>query len=277
MRPLLDGIVLLVAVIAAGACSAGQAGGGSDLPLILDLRAAGTSAATQVRVDTGGGLTVLTWCPYAYRVVSEHTTSLTASERETLHEAVAEAELQRWRRVSEGVRTEPVDLYSLYLGSPPTLVAAGPVAEAPATVRPLLGLLETLAAGQGGREVSAEAYLRSERVRPRRLRRIQHRGQVRLLERKDIPARLGPAIEWSVAHPHQLVGVEGAIAAGLLPLTSHGHDLFVVEGQAAHQIGVFSARRGRQCSSGASGDGNGSAAPVRSTLPLGTDGHGSGG
>lgn len=227
--------------------------------VLLDLRPATRTPATHAGVEDGD-LSLLTWCPSSRRVVDAHRRSLTDAERSDLRDLLAAPGL---RRSSAGSTEpgEPVDLYTLRLGHPPVLVASGAWADAPAPVRNLWAFFEAAVAGQSFPRVAADAYLRSEALTRGRLRSIRRRGLVSLLEPGDVPEASRPALRRSLSSPHRFIAVDAGVREDLLPLTSHGHDLFVLEGADAYQVGLFSAAAGTGCSPGSAGP------RVRSKIP----------
>lgn len=139
-----------------------------------------------------------------------------------------------------GTRVEEGDLFRLAVesGGRP---AAGLVSKAaPAVqgfIKEVLALEEHLT-----RVPPAEAYLRSERIEPGRLEAIRRRGLVRLAPLGELPPDLRPAVAQAAEQPLRFHPLSRAQYDRLLTQCSVGHELFLVVGDAGHQLTLFSAR-----------------------------------
>lgn len=139
-----------------------------------------------------------------------------------------------------GAGVEGGDLFQLTLG-PGGPAASGLLHKAPPAVQAFVNDLLSLEA-QLGKASPAEAYLRCERIAPRRLDALRRRGKVRLIPLDDFPADLRPTLDNAVGRPLHFHPLSRAHYDRLLTFSSNGPELFTVAGDAGHQLTLYHAR-----------------------------------
>ena len=236
------GLMCLVAVFAC----AGEAGTGGDagrLPEVrLDLRPFQEPVSTYIIFGTDGAVRSVQYSPSRFFVMASAEGDLPLSARERAAARLASPELwQAMKRRQPPAGLQPGDLYRLRLSWPGggAVESGGFLADAPPAVQSAVDEIRRLAGAHTRPAAPAAAYLRSEPIEPRRLDRIRERGMVRLLAMSEIPPDLRPPLAQAARQPFDFIPIQRGTYDRLLPFTSHGHELFVLDDGEGHQVALF--------------------------------------
>lgn len=141
---------------------------------------------------------------------------------------------------SGGGGVEEGDLFRLTRASGET-AASGLVHKAPQALQDFIRDLLSLE-GRLGKASPAEAYLRGERVEPRRLDTLRRAGKVRLISLDDFPADLRPLLMRAAEQPLRFQPLSRSEYDRLLTFASYGAELFATTGDAGHQLTLYRPR-----------------------------------
>lgn len=232
-------------LLVAFACS-GDAGTGhsssQELEIRLDLRPFEKVLSTYIILRPDGVVRSTQYSPSRFSVTAEAEGPLPVSVRDRLSALLASPEL--WQEMGRGQPSTGLqrgDLYRLRLDRPDhgVVETGGFLADAPPAVQSVVKELLRLTEEHALPASPSMAYLRSEPIEPRRLDRIRERGMVRLLPMAEIPSALHPPLTESAGHPFDFIPIQKGAYDRLLPLASHGHELFVIDRGEGHQVALY--------------------------------------
>jgi hypothetical protein len=86
---------------------------------------------------------------------------------------------------------------------------------------------------------SASAYIRANAVSEGRAQELRRRSQVIILGLVDFSKDLQYVVEMAIARRSEFLAIESEEYSALLPLASHGHDLFVAHKGVVYQLSLY--------------------------------------